>query len=36
MKRILRDKREAARMEQLPMGSMKGNRDEDVGLTRGG
>ena len=36
LKRILRDKREAARMEQLPMGSMEGNRDGDVGSTRGG
>ena len=36
MKRILRDKREPARMEQLPMGLMEGNRDDDVGSTRGG
>ena len=36
VKRILRDKREASRMEQLPMGSMEGNRDDDVGSTRGG
>ena len=36
LKRILRDKREAARMEQLPMGSMEENRDDDVGSTRGG
>ena len=36
LKRIPRDKREAARMEQLPMGPMEENRDEDVGSTRGG
>ena len=36
LKRILRDKREAARMEQLPMGLMEGNRDDDAGSTRGG
>ena len=36
MKRILRDKREAVRMEQLPMGLMEENRDDDVGSTRGG
>ena len=36
LKRILRDKREAARMEQLPMGPKEENRDEDVGSTRGG
>ena len=36
LKRIMRDKREAARMEQLPMGPMEENRDNDVGLTRGG
>ena len=35
-KRILRDKREATRMEQLPMGLMEENRDDDVGSTRGG
>ena len=35
LKRILRDKREAARMEQLPMGLMEENRDNDVGLTMG-
>ena len=35
LKRILRDKREATRMEQLPMGPMEGNRDDDVGSTRG-
>ena len=36
LKRILRDKREAARMEQLPMGPMEENREEDVGSIRGG
>ena len=36
LKRILRDKREAGRMEQLPMGPMEGNRDNDVGSTKGG
>ena len=36
LKRIMRDKREAARMEQLPMGPMEENRDDDVSLTRGG
>ena len=36
LKIILRDKREAARMEQLPMGSMEENRDDDVGSIRGG
>ena len=36
LKRILRDKREAAKMEQLPMGPMEENRDDDVGSTRGG
>ena len=36
LKRILRDKREAARMEQLPMGPMEENRDDDVGSIRGG
>ena len=36
LKRILRDKREAARMEQLHMGPMEGNRDDDFGLTREG
>ena len=36
LKRILRDKREAARMEQLPMGSIEENRDDDVASTRGG
>ena len=35
LKRILRDKREAARMEQLPMGPMEENRDDDVGSIRG-
>ena len=36
LKRILRDKREAVRMEQLPMGPMEENREDDVGLIRGG
>ena len=36
LKRFVRDKREVARMEQLPMGPMEGNRDDDVGSTRGG
>ena len=36
LKRILRDKREAARMEQLPMGLMEENRDDDVDSTTGG
>ena len=36
LKRILRDKREAARMEQLSMGQMEENRDDDVGSIRGG
>ena len=36
LKRILRDKREAIRMEQLPMGPMEENRENDVGLIRGG
>ena len=36
LKRILRDKREATRMERLPMGPMEENRDDDVGSTRGG
>ena len=36
LKRILRDKREAARMEQLPMGTMEENREDDVGTIRGG
>ena len=35
LKRILRDKREVVRMEQLPMGPMEENR-EDVGSIRGG
>ena len=35
LKRIMRDKREAAKMEQLPMGPMEENRDDDVGSTRG-
>ena len=36
LKRILRDKREAARMEQLPMGPMEDNREDNVGSIRGG
>ena len=36
LKRILRDKREEDRMEQLPMGPMEENRDDDVGSTKGG
>ena len=36
LKRILRDKREAGRMEQLPMGPMEETRDDDVGSIRGG
>ena len=36
LKRILRDKREAVRMEQKPMGPMEENRGEDVGSIRGG
>ena len=36
LKRILRDKREEARMEQLPMGPMEDNREDDVGSIRGG
>ena len=36
LKRIMRDKREAARMEQLPMRLMEENRHNDVGSTRGG
>ena len=35
LKRILRDKREVVRTEQLPMGPMEENRDDDVGSTRG-
>ena len=31
LKRILRDKREVTRMEQLPMGPMEESRDDDVG-----
>ena len=30
LKRILRDKREATRMEQISMGPMEENRDDDV------
>ena len=36
LKRIMRDKREAARMEQLPLGPVEENREDDVGLIRGG
>ena len=36
LKRILRDKREGTRMEQLPMEPMEENRDDDVGSTKGG
>ena len=36
LKIIMRDKREAARMEQLPMGPMEDNREDDVGSIRGG
>ena len=36
LKRILRDKREASRMEQLPMGPMEDNREDNVGSIRGG
>ena len=36
LKRIMRDKREATRMEKLPMGPMEENRDDDVRSTRGG
>ena len=36
LKRIMRDKREADRMEQLPMGPMEENKDDDVGSIRGG
>ena len=36
LKRIMRDKREATRMEQLPMGPMEDNREDDVGSIRGG
>ena len=32
----MRDKREATRMEQLPMGPMEENREDDVGSIRGG
>ena len=34
LKRILRDKREAARMEQLPVGLMEENREDDAGSIR--
>ena len=36
LKRILRDKRKEARMEQLPMVPMEENRDDNVGSTRRG
>ena len=36
LKRILRDKREAARMEQIPMGPMEDNREDNVGSIREG
>ena len=36
LKRIIRDKRKAARMEQLPMGPMEENKEDNVGLIRGG
>ena len=36
LKIILRDKREATRMEHQPMGPMEENRDDDVGSIRGG
>ena len=36
LKRIMRNKREATRMEQLPIGPMEENRDDDVGSIRGG
>ena len=36
LKRILRDKREATRMEQLHMGPMEENRENDVGSIGGG
>ena len=36
LKIILMEKREVARMEQLPMGPMEENRDDDVGSSRGG
>ena len=32
----MRDKRETVRMEQLPIGPMEENREDDVGLIRGG
>ena len=32
----MRDKREAVRMEQLPIVPMEENREDDVGLIRGG
>ena len=36
LKRIMRDKREPARMEQLPMGPMEENREDVVSSIRGG
>ena len=36
LKRILRDKREAARMEQLPMGPMEDNKEDNFGSIREG
>ena len=36
LKRIMRDKKEPARMEQLSMGPMEENKEDDVGSIRGG
>ena len=36
LKIIMRDKREAVRIEQQPMGPMEENREDDVGSIRGG
>ena len=36
LERIMRDKREAVRMEQQHMGPMEENREDDVGSIRGG
>ena len=36
LKRIMREKREAVRMEQQPLGPMEENREDDVGSIRGG
>ena len=36
LKIFMRDKREAVRMDQLPMGPMEENREDDVGSIRGG